>query len=328
MPACEATAPSSATAAPDPRRPPAPGDGRRTAHGRRCARASRRVAPRPQRQSGDAQRRPKRVLDDRPCGAERVGADAEHDGVAAAQHAARIGEHVRTALEHEADDPERCRRSSTDHPSWSTRSTIAVPSDSSSRHVRRPDTMSRRIVSDEYESGRRSLPASAPPRHRVRWPRRSARTSCRRRSAGRTRRRTPEIDASSQRARSSNASVAAPTARSTIAPTADRDVQQCAGRLDDHETVARPRTTRPARRRRPPLDHRRRTPARLAVGARAARCRRVPTRPPIRRRASGLRATSVRSATAVTMRRRVRGCRDVLHRCPFLLRSRRIATST
>jgi hypothetical protein len=46
------------------------------------------------------------VLDDGPGGAERVGADAEHHGVAGAQHAARVGEHVRTTLEHEPHHPE------------------------------------------------------------------------------------------------------------------------------------------------------------------------------------------------------------------------------
>jgi hypothetical protein len=47
------------------------------------------------------------MVDDRPCGAERVGTDPEHDGVPGADHTACVGEHVRAPLEHETDDTER-----------------------------------------------------------------------------------------------------------------------------------------------------------------------------------------------------------------------------
>jgi hypothetical protein len=46
------------------------------------------------------------VVDDRPCGAERVGADAEHDGVAGAHDATGVREDVRSTLEDEPDDAE------------------------------------------------------------------------------------------------------------------------------------------------------------------------------------------------------------------------------
>ncbi len=48
------------------------------------------------------------MLHDRTCGSQRIRADAEHHGVARANHAARVGEHVGTPFEHETDDPERC----------------------------------------------------------------------------------------------------------------------------------------------------------------------------------------------------------------------------
>src|SRR5690606_3537134 len=41
-------------------------------------------------------------LEERPGGVERVAADAEHHCVASAQHAGRVGDDVRTALEDEA----------------------------------------------------------------------------------------------------------------------------------------------------------------------------------------------------------------------------------
>ena len=45
---------------------------------------------------------------DRPRGPERVGANPENRGVAATDHARRIGEDVGSALEHEADHAQRC----------------------------------------------------------------------------------------------------------------------------------------------------------------------------------------------------------------------------
>ena len=59
------------------------------------------------RQAGCVERRVEGVGDDRLGRAERVGPDAHHDGVAGAQHAGGVGEHVGPALEHEADHAER-----------------------------------------------------------------------------------------------------------------------------------------------------------------------------------------------------------------------------
>jgi hypothetical protein len=53
------------------------------------------------------ERRAQRVVLDRLGGAQRVGADAHHDGVAGAHDARGVGEHVGPALEHEPDDTER-----------------------------------------------------------------------------------------------------------------------------------------------------------------------------------------------------------------------------
>ncbi len=46
------------------------------------------------------------MLDDRPGGGERVASDAEHHRVAGTDNSARVGEHVRSALEDEPDDTE------------------------------------------------------------------------------------------------------------------------------------------------------------------------------------------------------------------------------
>ncbi len=47
------------------------------------------------------------MLNDRPRGSQRIRADAEHHGVARANHATGVGEHVGTPFEHEPDDAER-----------------------------------------------------------------------------------------------------------------------------------------------------------------------------------------------------------------------------
>ena len=115
MPACEATAPSSATAGPDPR---ATASARRRSANKRVAGGVRRRVDETHgsfRQPGAAQRRHERVLDDRSRRGECVGADSEHDRVAGAHHPAGVGEDVRAPLEHESDDAER-RASRLDRP--------------------------------------------------------------------------------------------------------------------------------------------------------------------------------------------------------------------
>ena len=59
------------------------------------------------RQSGRLEGGIQGVLDDGAGGAERVGADAEHHGVAGPQHAGRVGEDVGAAFEDEADHAQR-----------------------------------------------------------------------------------------------------------------------------------------------------------------------------------------------------------------------------
>ena len=182
------------------RRPPHPshgrrrarGGGRRTRHVRRCAPRDSTSCTAPTGRPAAAQRRPQRVLDDRPCGAERVGADAEHHRVAAAQHTAGVGEHVRAdprtrSRPHRAA-PGAARPTS---PRGRPGRPLAPRSRTSSRHVRRPATMSRRIALGEHEPGRRATGRLRRRRRRARSPRRSARTRRRRRSGGRTRRRRP-----------------------------------------------------------------------------------------------------------------------------------------
>ena len=107
VPAWAATAPSSATAAPG-----TAGDRQRQAwvvEQGMTARPGRLVDQlhRARRQTGGGQRRGERVLDDRPCGAECVRPDPEHDRVARPDDAARVGEHVGPTLEHEPDDTDR-----------------------------------------------------------------------------------------------------------------------------------------------------------------------------------------------------------------------------
>ncbi len=212
MPTCEATAPSSLTAAPDPLA---------TASARRRSANSAWPALRSREsisctaasgKAGDGERWTERVLDDRPCGAERVGADAEDDRVAAADHAARIGEHVRPALEHEAHDPER-------RPPEFDRPTVVLHRPHDLRPPRllvAPDQQTGHHVAPhgvgECESGRRPLRARGPPRRRRGWPRRSARTLRSSASRRANSSKNAEIARSSHRARSANAPVAASTA--------------------------------------------------------------------------------------------------------------------
>ena len=174
VPDWEATAPSSATAAPDPRA---------TASARRRSSNSAWPALRsrdstsctaPIGRPAACQRGSQRVLDDRPRRAERIGPDAEHDGVAAAHDTARVGEHVGPALEHEADDAER-------RPPHLHRPAVVVDLVRSNRPAptpRRarpagPATMSLRIESLSRD-GSSTGPQQQRPRHRRRSPRRSA----------------------------------------------------------------------------------------------------------------------------------------------------------
>ena len=55
------------------------------------------------------------MFDDRSCRAQRVGADAEHDGVAGADNTTGIGKDIRSAFEHETDDT-KWRTSRLDRP--------------------------------------------------------------------------------------------------------------------------------------------------------------------------------------------------------------------
>ncbi len=47
------------------------------------------------------------MLDNGARGAQRIGADTEHHAIAAAQHARRVGEHIRSSFEHETDHAQR-----------------------------------------------------------------------------------------------------------------------------------------------------------------------------------------------------------------------------
>ncbi len=58
-------------------------------------------------QSGVDQRGPEREFHDRLCRVQGVASDAEDGGVAAPEHAGRVGQDVRPPLEHERDDPAR-----------------------------------------------------------------------------------------------------------------------------------------------------------------------------------------------------------------------------
>ena len=64
------------------------------------------ATPLPAGRPGCSERRIEGMLDDGRGRAECVGPDAEHDGVAAAQHSGGVGEHIGAALEDEPDDPE------------------------------------------------------------------------------------------------------------------------------------------------------------------------------------------------------------------------------
>ena len=87
--------------------------------------------------------------------------------------------------------PSGARRSSTDQPSCDTRSMVRPRSGISSRHVRRPATMSRRIVSDSTSRVVERPAALAASHIALRSPTQSGRRQRRQRSDGRTRRRTP-----------------------------------------------------------------------------------------------------------------------------------------
>ncbi len=59
------------------------------------------------RQTGVAECRVQCVSDDGLSGAQRIAANAQHGGVAGAQHTGGVGEHIRPAFEHKRDDAQR-----------------------------------------------------------------------------------------------------------------------------------------------------------------------------------------------------------------------------
>ena len=111
-----------------------------------------------------------RVGDDRLGRAERVGADAQHDRVAGAQHAGGVGEHVGPALEDEPDDAER-RAAGLDA---SSRRARRVPTGASRRSGESPPAAQAgdhvaAHRSRQHEPGRRAPRPLGRLRRRRRW---------------------------------------------------------------------------------------------------------------------------------------------------------------
>ena len=142
------------------------------------------------REAGLGQRWTQRVLLDGARRAQRIRADAEHHRVAAPQDARGVGEHVRSALEHEADDPQR--GAALLHPPALMVDRLHQGVPARGRVAPRPQTRHhvRPHAGRQHQAGGAAARAPGRPRHPRRWRPRSARTRSRPPTAPRSARRT------------------------------------------------------------------------------------------------------------------------------------------